>query len=79
MKRGEDIMESSKKTEPNGLTRRDALKLPGVALGGLAIGGTLIRSGAGKAHADEDCQCPVTLSPEQAEEHNGDDPDKLIF
>ena len=54
-------MESSKKTEPTGLTRRDALKFSGVglALGGLAIGGAMIGSGAGKAQAqDDNCSCP---------------------
>ena len=58
MRKGEDIMEDSKKTEPTGLTRRDALKLSGLALGGLAIGGAMIGSGAGKAHAGKDCVCP---------------------
>ena len=54
-------MESSKKTEPTGLTRRDALKFSGVglALGGLAIGGAMTGSGAGKAQAqDDNCSCP---------------------
>jgi len=53
-------MEDSKKTEPTGLTRRDALKFSGLglALGGLTIGGAVIGSGAGKAQAGQDCECP---------------------
>ena len=52
-------MEDSKKTEPTGLTRRDALKFSGLALGGLAaMGGTMIVPGAGKSLANDDCDCP---------------------
>ena len=51
-------MDDSKKKEPKGLTRREALKISGLALGGLAFGGAIIVPGAGKTYADQSCNCP---------------------
>ena len=48
-------MTPSKKTELTGLTRRDVLKLSGLALGGLAFGGATSSLGAGTVHADHTC------------------------
>ncbi len=50
------MMDDSKKTEPTGLTRREALKISG-ALGGLAIGGAMIGSETGKAQTGDNCAC----------------------
>lgn len=51
-------MDESKKEEPKGLSRRDALKISGLALGTLAVGGAVFGSGAGEVQANEDCECP---------------------
>jgi ribonuclease Z len=48
-----------KKTSFEGLTRRDLLKGSGALLGGLALGGVLVGTEAGKAVA-ENVQCPDT-------------------
>ncbi len=59
LSRGENIMNKSKKTESDGLTRRDLLKGSGMALGGLALGGVLVGSRAGKVNAQVKCSdCP---------------------
>lgn len=49
-------MKTEKKTT-EGITRRDALKISGLALGELAFGGALVGLGARKAHADDNCTC----------------------
>ncbi len=51
-------MKKSRKTESDGLTRRDLLKASGVALGGLALGSVLVGSRAGKVNAQQMCSCP---------------------
>ncbi len=50
-------MKTSKKTESEGLTRRDLLKASGLALGGLAFGGGMGGAGTGKARAE--CNPPA--------------------
>lgn len=56
-------MTDSNQTEGTGWTRRDALKLSGWSLGGLALGGTLSDAVAGtvavgEGCADAGCSCP---------------------
>lgn len=51
-------MENVKKTEPQGLTRREVLKVSGLALGGLGIGGGSIGPEMRKALTDQSCVCP---------------------
>src|SRR5512139_3683685 len=51
-------MKSTKKASFGGVTRRDLLKASGVALGGLALGGALVSSKAGKLLAQQSCDCP---------------------
>ncbi|WP_295443710.1 hypothetical protein [uncultured Thiodictyon sp.] len=56
-------MTDSTNLESTGWTRRDALKLTGWSLGGLAVGGALTEAGAGTAVAaegcaDASCSCP---------------------
>jgi len=48
-------MSNFKIPESAGLTRRDVLKLSGLALGGLAVGGGTLGLTAGQAHADNSC------------------------
>lgn len=50
-------MEDSKIRESNGLTRREALKVSGLALGGLATGGALIGFNESTAQSNETCTC----------------------
>ena len=64
-------MKKSKKSSSEGLTRRDLLKASGVALGGLAFGGAMVGTGAGKALAQQQCRpngCnyPWTLLPRRS-------------
>jgi ribonuclease Z len=51
-------MNDPKRTRPNGITRRDALKFAGLGLGGLAMGSAIAGSGVGNVQADQDCVCP---------------------
>lgn len=59
MTKGGKIVKRSKKSNSEGLTRRDLLKASGLALGGLALGGVAIGSKTGKARADQSCTCPA--------------------
>ena len=61
-------MKTAKKKMSGGLTRRDALKLSGLALGSLALGGTTVGAGTAKALAQSQlcdttngCNYPVKL------------------
>jgi len=56
-------MEKTKKTSPEGLTRRDLLKASGLALGGLAIGGALIGPKTSKAQTGDNCTCTCPSGP----------------
>ena len=58
MTKGGEIVKTPKKTVSEGLTRRDVLKDSALAVGGLAVGGAMIVSGAGNIHADDSCVCP---------------------
>ncbi len=51
-------MDDSRETDPKGLTRREAVKISGLALGGLAFGGGIFIPGADKTQADQQCNCP---------------------
>lgn len=48
----------SREKKSTQITRRDMVRLSGAAMGGLAFGGTLLGSGAGKANAQD--ACPTT-------------------
>jgi hypothetical protein len=51
-------MKTSKNTSSTGLTRREMLKLSGLAVGGLAFGGAMIGPSANNALAqDNTCDC----------------------
>jgi ribonuclease Z len=51
------MMDDSNNEEPKGLTRREALKISGLALGGLTAGGAVTCAGEGTAQADDTCTC----------------------
>ena len=67
-------MKTTKKTISKGLTRRDALKLSGLALGGLAFGDVMVGAGAGKALAQSQlCNttngCNYPVDPNTTQEY----------
>jgi ribonuclease Z len=69
---GDKLMKKSRKRVAAGLTRRDTLKLSGVALGGLAVGSVMSCGGSGKAAAEQQCDdngCNYPVDPETTQEY----------
>ena len=62
MTKGEKIMKNSKKRISEGLTRREALKLSGLALGGLAIAGSAGQAFGATSKNAKKILSPVSLS-----------------
>ena len=67
-------MKTTKKKMSEGLTRRDALKLSGLALGGVVFGGAMVGPGAGKALAQSQlCNtangCNYPVDPNTTQEY----------
>ena len=58
-------MKTSKNTKSIELTRREMLKLSGLAVGGLAVGGAMIGPPLGNAHAQDGCDCEEICDSEQ--------------
>jgi ribonuclease Z len=72
--KGERRMKTSKRKMTEGLTRRDALKLSGLALGGVVFGGAMVGPGAGKALAQSQlCNttngCNYPVDPNTTQEY----------
>jgi ribonuclease Z len=71
--KGEKIVKRSKKRISTELTRRDTLKLSGLALGGLAVAGVMGCEGSSKAGAQQQCgtnECNYPVNPATTQEYS---------